>query len=149
MMGLNFMKKLLLAIILVAGLASCSMDEDTPRFDVAFVPIESITFPEQMQPGQTYELEVFYKRPNDCHYFDGFYTEAEGNSQLLAVQTLVIQDAKCESLEDEAPESAMYSFTCPTGDIYTLNPSFTFKIYKGDDENGEGQFETVLIPVAQ
>ncbi len=143
------MKKLLLLLIVLTGISSCTFKDDTLNFQVEFIPIESIEFPENMESGQTYQLKIFYKRPNDCYYFDGFYTEKGQSSEVLAVQTLVIQDAKCESLEGEEPEVGLYEFTCPNYDISTLNNVYSFEIYKGDDSEGNMIFETVQVPIEQ
>ncbi|AXG73735.1 hypothetical protein DVK85_05600 [Flavobacterium arcticum] len=131
------------------GVSSCSFKDDTLNFQVEFIPVESIEFPEYMQAGETYELKVYYKKPNDCYYFDGFYTEKGESSEVLAVQTLVIQNAKCESLEDEEPEFGLYEFTCPNIIIGTFNNVYLFEVYKGDDGEGNMIFETVEVPIGQ
>ena len=82
------MKKLLLLLIVLAGISGCSMKEDdTINFQVEFIPVERIEFPEYMESGHAYKLKVFYKRPNDCYYFDGFYVEKGQRAELLAIQT--------------------------------------------------------------
>ena len=92
---------------------------------------------------------MYYKRPNDCHYYDGFYTETDDGAQILAVQTLVIQNANCESLLNEPSEYAFYEFQCPEYDETTFNNVFEFKVYKGEDEEGKGVFEAVQVPIWQ
>ncbi|MBF00454.1 lipoprotein [Flavobacterium coralii] len=143
------MKKLLLLLVLVAGLSACSLEEDTPQFEVAFLPVESLELPESMVPGHTYPIKIYYKRPDDCHYFDGFYTEKANDSEILAVQALVIQDAKCKSLESEEAEWAMYDFTCPNNLDITQYSAYSFQIFKGVDSQGNRIFETVSVPVGE
>ncbi|NDI98591.1 hypothetical protein GWA97_05850 [Flavobacterium sp. LaA7.5] len=143
------MKKLLLLLIVLTGISSCSFDEDNLDFQVEFIPIERIDFPEHLESGQTYQIKVYYRRPSDCYYFDGFYTEKGQTSEVLAVQTLVIQDARCESLEYEEPEIGLYEFTCPVYEINTAGNSYSFEIYKGVDGEGNMIFETVQVPIGQ
>lgn len=143
------MKKLLLLLIVFMGISSCSFEEDTLNFQVEFIPVESIEFPEYMEAGHTYQLKVFYKRPSDCYYFDGFYTEKGQSSEVLAVQTLVIQNAKCEPLENKEPEVGLYNFTCPMYDVSAAGNSYSFEVYKGDDSEGNMIFETVEVPIGQ
>lgn len=146
---MKFMKKLLLfaAMLIIAG--ACSYDDNTAKFEVEFLPIESIAMPESMEPGHYYDITVYYKRPDDCHYFDGFYTEKDSQSEILAVQALVIQDANCISLEDQEPESATYNFKCPDNIGTSSYTSYEFKVYKGIDGSGNRIFETVEVPVGQ
>ncbi len=141
----------MLLLLLVVGISACSPEGDRRlSFQVEFLPVESIEMPEYMSSGQTYQLKVYYKRPHDCHYYDGFYTETDNQSQILAVQTLVIQNATCESLLNEPSEYAFYEFKCPLYDeLGTFNNVYEFKIYKGDDEEGRGVFETVQVPISQ
>ena len=136
-------------LIFAAGISSCDFKEDTLDFQVEFLPIESVEFPEYMEGGQTYQIKVYYRRPNDCHYYDGIYVEQGDSSQVLAVQTLVIQDAKCEPIENEEPEVGLYEFTCPTYEINTAGNSYSFNIYKGDDSEGNMIFETIEVPIGQ
>ena len=145
------MKKLLLLLVLMAGISSCSFDEDdTVDFQVEFLPIERMEFPQFIESGHTYQIKTYYRRPNDCHFFNGFYTEKGQSSLTVAVQTLVIQGAKCEPLENEEPEVGFYEFTCPIyNDITTTGTTYSFEIYKGEDDKGNMIFETVKVPIGQ
>jgi hypothetical protein len=143
------MKKLLLLLIIVAGLNACSVDDRTAEFEVAFLPVESMELPESMVPGHSYPIKIYYKRPDDCHYFDGFYTEKSGQSEILAVQTLVIQDAACKQLDTEEAEWATYNFICPSNFDITQYNTYSFEIFKGVDSEGNRIFETVTVPIGE
>ena len=142
----RFMKKILLLLgVLCIIITSCSIDNgDKLKFHVEFLPVVSVEIPETMQPGGTYEFKVTYSRPTDCYYFDGFYYEPEGNANIVAVQTLVIEDADCQPLTTLAPEVATFQVSCSPD--YTASTYF-FKFYQGEDADGNQQFMEVYIPV--
>lgn len=138
------MKKLVLFFVTLLLITSCSMDDSTPTFHVEFIPAESIEMPEYFSLGQTYQIKVRYKRPTDCHFFDGFYYEENGQALRVAVQTLVIEDAKCESLEAEEAEEAVFEFNCSTTSDAS---SYMFEFYTGVDEQGQPTYTKVEVPV--
>lgn len=139
------MKKLLLLIAVLITICSCSID-DGPRqqFHLEFLPVESVDVPDHFVRGQNYDIKVYYRRPNDCYYYDDFYYEANGNTRTVAVQSIVIEDANCEPITDAAPEEASFNFLC--ANIYT-NTSYLFKFYKGTDAEGNQEFLEVEVPV--
>jgi hypothetical protein len=146
------MKKLFLLLIALIFITSCSLDDDNNKlkFHFEFVPVVSVDVPQTMTPGQTYTIKVWYNKPNDCHYFDGFYYEPAGNVRTVAVQTLVIEDANCAPLTDAAPEEASFEFLCTAPSIgMGGESSYTFKFYQGDDTAGTQQYLERVVPVVQ
>lgn len=140
------MKKLVLFFTALLLISSCSMDDNTPTFHVEFIPVESVEMPEYFAVGGTYQIKVKYKRPTDCHFFDGFYYEENGLALKVAVQTLVIEDAKCASLEGEEPEEATFEFNCSTTSDAT---SYMFEFYTGQDEQGQPIYMQMVVPVGE
>lgn len=140
------MRKLVLFFVTLFLITSCSMDEDNPQFHVQFVPAVEVTMPEYFVHGETYEINVKYKRPTDCYFYDGFYYSQDGNALVIAVQTLVIEDANCESLEDMAAEEASFTFSCNPDYNGT---SYLFKFYTGKDANGHNTYMEMEVPIAQ
>ena len=139
------MKKLILFIVTVFVIASCSLDEENPKFYVEFVPIVNVDMPAEFYRGETYEINVQYKRPSDCYFFDGFYYEEQTGSLMVAVQTLVIENAQCDPLDMAEPETASFSFTCPG----YAQQSYVFKFYTGENEMSIGNFIEMEVPVVQ
>lgn len=141
------MKKLVLLFAALFLITSCSMDDNTPTFHVEFIPVESVEVPDYFAAGNTYQIKVRYKRPTDCHFYDGFYYEESGGALIVAVQTLVIEDAKCEPLENMQPEESIFEFTCSpmTADV----SAYLFKFYKGEDDAGNPIYMDIEVPVAQ
>ena len=142
----GFMKKLILFFVTVFVVASCSLEDDSPKFHVEFVPIVNVHMPEAFYRGETYEIQVEYKRPSDCYFFDGFYYEEQTGALLVAVQTLVIEDAQCQPLDTLEPEVASFNFTCSPG--YT-EQAYVFKFYTGNGQMGTDNFTTWEVPVIQ
>jgi hypothetical protein len=143
------MKKLLLLFITLSlfTFSSCSLnDDDRLQFHMEFVPVTAVEMPEYFERGGTYTIDVYYTRPNDCHYFEGFAYEANGNARTVAVQTIVIEDAECQPLPTDAPEKASFEFLCAP---QYNNQTYVFKFYQGADANGNQQFLEVEVPVEQ
>lgn len=141
------MKKLLLLFTAIWLAFSCSPEDDnTVNFRMEFVPVESVDLPQYMTPGQTYQIKVNFRLPTDCHYFDGFFYEAEGTMRTVAVQTIVIENANCTSTIDAGTEEKSFNFLCLPS--YT-DSSYLFRFYQGETESGEPQFLEVLVPVQQ
>ena len=139
------MKKLLLIFALVIIGSSCSMEgPDTVRFHMEFVPVESVEMPLHFTMGGSHEIRIKYRRPNACHYFDGFYYEVDGDIIIVAPQTIVLEDAKCIPLETTEPDEAVLNFICSTAYSYA---QYTFKFYKGEDAQGNQLFEEMKVPV--
>ena len=129
------MKKLFLLLFASILLFSCMKDEqDDPEFHMEFVPILNVAMPQSVTRGHTYEIEVTFKRPNDCYYFNGFTKEYSGQLVTVGAQTIVIQHAECQSLETFAPETETFNFKC--SESYQLD-EYTFRFYQGTTTTGE------------
>ena len=113
------------------------------EFQVEFLPIERVEFPDEIQTNQVNKIKIYYRRPNDCYYYDGVYVEKDETSQTIAIQCLVVQDANCKPIENENPEMVMYDFSFSEY-VDTTSP-YTLKIFKGKDEEGNMIFETIPI----
>jgi len=141
------MKKLGLFFITLLLIASCTLEPDeTVPFHIEFLEVESVVIPETVTPGNIYEITVTYRKPTDCHYFDGFYYEANGSERVVAPQAIVIEDAECLPLTDEEPEEASFDFECKTS--YTES-SYHFKFYSGEDANGNQTYIEREVQVMQ
>lgn len=141
------MKKLLMLLGVIALAIACvPEDDDNLKFHVEFVPVESVEVPEFMTPGQNYQIKVNFRRPNDCHYFDGFYYEAQGSVRVVAVQTLFIEDANCSPIAAQDPDQETFTLQCPLEYAYD---SYTFKFYQGENEQGQQLYLEKVVPVTE
>ncbi|WP_146171711.1 hypothetical protein [Flavobacterium magnum] len=135
------MKRLVLFLLTISALISCSPNDDSPSYHLEVLPVESFTVPESFDMNQNYQIKVKYKRPSDCHFYQGIYYEKNGQERTFGVQTSVLEADYCNPL-DEAPIEVTFDFLCTPGNQY-----YTFRFYKGEDANGNNLFEEVTIPV--
>lgn len=134
------MKKIVLLTLFLLTLVGCSNDYDQPNYSYEVLPIDSYTLPESFTLGETYEIKLKYKKPSNCHFFQGIYYDKNLNVRTIGIQTTVLESADCTPLTAEPTEVSFNFYVTNTG-------SYIFKFYKGEDANGENIFEEVEIPV--
>ncbi|WP_452232855.1 hypothetical protein [Lacinutrix sp. MEBiC02595] len=100
------MKKIL-AILLFVSLFSCSVnDEDTPRSQTEFLPIESVSMPDVFRRNYTYTIDLVYYKPSSCHVFNGIYSTTNTNESTIAVVSQVYTNiSDCQEVMTEAEAS--------------------------------------------
>lgn len=135
------MKKFVLLLLAVITVSSCSLEDDGQRYYYEVLPVESFEVPESFVLGQTYEIKVTYKKPSNCHIFNGFYYEKDLNTRIIGIQTTVLDNDDCQDLENSEPIAASFDFQVVS------NGTYIFKFYKGEDAEGNNIFEEVEIPV--
>ncbi len=142
-----FMKKFFVLLAVFGLVVSCSMDDDNKQFDLEFLPVISVDAPETVTPGQTAYFKLYYKRPNDCYFVNGFDYTAEGNVRKVAVQSIIVEDSNCQSLANAEAEHIDMPFVCPP--TYDTE-SYVFRFYQGTDAtSNEESYLEVTVPVAQ
>lgn len=133
--------KVLILVILFVAFA-CTPDE--PRFIHELLPIENYEVPTTFVSGETYDIHVEYRRPTDCHGFDGFYYDSFFSTRTIAIIAIVDQTRPCIDLDEDTPLSnASFQFKV----LQHPGSSYLFRFFKGKDPNGENVFDEVLIPV--
>jgi len=140
------MKKILTLLAALFIMVSCSLDNDVKEFQLEFLPILSVEVPEHVSPGQSSNFTVFYKRPTDCYFANGFDYQADGAIRTVALQSIVIEDSDCLSLENTEAEQISFQFDCPP--VYSYD-AYLFKFYQGTDTSGIEQFLEIEVPVQQ
>lgn len=135
------MKKLVLFLVLITTLVSCSADNDnTDSYTYEVLPVQSYELPASFTLGQTYEIKLKYQKPTACHIFQGIYYDKNLNTRTIAIQTAINDNQVCTT---EIPAISEVSFN-----FYVTNTgSYIFKFYKGEDAAGQNVFEEVEIPV--
>jgi hypothetical protein len=137
------MKKIVLLVLLMTTLLSCSLDNDnTDSYTYTVLPVESYTLPENFKLGETYEIKIKYQKPTECHIFQGIYYDKDLNKRTIAIQTAVKSNQTCT---DVVPPLSEASFNF----IVTNTGSYIFKFYKGKDETDKDVFEDVEIQVVE
>lgn len=122
------MKKLLFFFVLAFTVVSCNLD-DAPKSDEFMLPVESASVPETLISGQTASIQVRYRRPTDCHIFNGFYTDSDGYTQTIAIRSLKFNQNNCM-------DDSENTYEVPLNFIPGQAGTYVFKFWTGNDSNG-------------
>jgi hypothetical protein len=134
------MKKIVLFLVAITSLLSCSLEDDSPTYSYQVLPIDSFVVPASFTLGQTYEIKLKYQKPTVCHFYQGLYYDKSLNTRTIAIQAAAQDNQICTM---QVPPLSEVSFNF----IVTSNGSYIFKFYKGKDAAGKDIFEEVEIPV--
>lgn len=132
------MKNFFGILALVTILVSCSADEPQ-KYSLKVLPVESFILPDTLFLGETQTFKIKYKRPSNCHYFEGFYYKKNLNQRTIGITTSVLQE-NCQILTGTPTEVELKFFTSNNG-------NYIFKFFKGLDTAGNNVYESVTIPV--
>lgn len=135
------MKKIALFLVLMTTLLSCSVDEPD-RYTNYILPIESYVMPETFTKNGMYEIKLKYQKPTACYNYRGIYYYSENSTRTVAIYADVKEGEVCSDVLPPLSEVS-FNFTPTTAGTYT------FKFYKGPDEEGKDKFEEVEITVAE
>lgn len=132
-------------LMVFAGLmVSCNPDPaPVVNFDAEFLPVVDVDVPESMHTDTTYAIKLYYRRPTDCYYYNGFSTEQDGNEFKIAIQSIVLADNNCQPLQYLDPEVATFEFECP----HSSFDHYTFYFYTGENTDGTKNYMEVTVPV--
>lgn len=140
-------KSLVLFAVSVAGLitAACSVDNAPEvNFHLEYLPADSVSVPAFLQRGRTYPITMYYHRPSNCYYLNGFYYEKDGNSRKVAIENMVLNSDNCQPVDSFTADVATFNFEVP----FDQYGSYVFKFYKGQEYNVDTYME-VEVPVIE
>lgn len=133
------MKKLMFYLVFAVTIISCSNDDRT-QVHYEYIPVDSAEFPTEFKKDSIYELPFKYVRPTTCHFFDGFYYDKNSNIRTVAIVNGVVDEDNCTTAPIN-PMTEILRF------IPTTEASYIFKLWKGEDSNGNDIYEEHEIPV--
>ncbi|TXG37101.1 hypothetical protein [Seonamhaeicola maritimus] len=136
------MKRVIMLCLTLIFFASCSVDDDSADFSFEILPVESVDIPTEFELGEVYPITISYFRPSTCYAFNDFYYLKDLNERTVAPINYVFERNDCETLEDELVEVSLNFIVTNTG-------SYIFKFWQGEDNNGDGQFLTIEVPVVE
>jgi len=119
---------------------SCSIDnEENINSYIEVLPIVSVSMPEYFEHGETYQIDITYLAPTNCHYFNDIYYDLEGNTSHVAILNTVVDNGNCETtnLEDQTS----FNFEANTTGLHI------FKFWQGEDENGQDMYLLMEVTV--
>jgi hypothetical protein len=135
---------LLLIVVVIATLNSCSLDDDndaTQSFDFEIMPIESVEMPQEFMFGATHEIFMDYIKPTSCHVFNDFLYQINGQERIVGIINTLYTDNICA----EDPKTVTVSFQFNVTNLET----YVFKFYQGEDEEGVDQYLIMEVPVVE
>lgn len=136
------MKKLILIVTFLAfALSSCSVNNDQEDVTYEILPVSEIVLPAAFKAGTDNEIKVSFKRPSNCHSFNGFYYEQKGNERIVAVESVIFNSNDCTPLTENNVVTQVLRFNPKTPGNYV------FKFWKGKNESNEDIFLTYDIVV--
>ncbi|MEI6865211.1 hypothetical protein [Flavicella sp.] len=137
------MKKLFMLLMVTLVISSCNDDDiDLPDYHYEYLPIEEAIIPSTFTLNETYDITITYILPNECYSFNSVSFEIDQEdetSRILAVLTLVDDVTTCT--EELITEEYTFEFTA------TQEEEYTFKLWKGYDDEGESIFDEIIVPV--
>ena len=136
------MKKTFLLILccIAITITSCSLNDDSVEFN--FVPLQIVDaeFPESFTLNETYNIKITYIIPNNCVAFEGFdISNIDITSRNIVAIGSERVDEVCNLVAIEAEGSL--DFIC----LY--EGTYFFRMWTGEDENGEQQYIELEVPV--
>jgi hypothetical protein len=133
------MKRFFVSLILILTIISCSTDDNANDFKIETLPIKSAVVPEAFTFGSNHVITIKYDLPSSCHAFYDLYYQYEGTSRIVAVNSIVNENNACTDALIEIEYQFLVSVV--------QKEDYTFKFWKGVDDNGENIFEEIIVPV--
>ncbi|MAN28632.1 MULTISPECIES: hypothetical protein [Mesonia] len=135
-------RNFLVLLVILGSIFSCSLDDEVnPTYAFELAPIDSVSLPDTLTYGHTYDFEITYERASDCHTFEWFeYTKDTNERKIYVVNRVYLNENNCEDLEDELATKKL-PFEVIRQDYYI------FKFWQGINANEEDIFLTKRIPV--
>ena len=119
---------------------SCSLDDgNTNNVSIVTLPIKEAILPAEFIFGSKHNITITYELTSGCHSFYGLFYQYEEASRIVAVNSLVDESVACT---DDVRE---FEYTFEVSVVQ--REDYTFKFWKGTDEDGENIFEEIIVPV--
>lgn len=134
------MKKIILSLVLVLSLVSCSLD-DGEESKVVYdkMSIVSVEAPDTLMFGKQETFKISFLKKTDCHqFYDIAYSFSENKHYITAIAFK--RGEQCEVLEGETQEES-FKISIQNREAYS------FRFWSGVNEEGEDTFIEKEIPV--
>ncbi len=131
----------IIAFIGLISLNSCEISEDGLRVSYDVVAVDSVQLPATFNFGETYNIPVFYKKPSDCHVFEGFNVTQELNVRNISTVLARLDSGGC--IDGDLPEEQTLRFTAAS------NGSYVFRFFNGVDASNEAIYLEYVVQVLE
>lgn len=136
------MKKLSLLLVALTAIIMTSCDPGSSE-DAEYVlaPVEDVTMATSYKVDSISEIMVRYKRPDDCHIFQGYYYSVDGMTRTCAIEFVKLDRSDCQ------PDEVTYQI--PLRFKPQVAGTYTFRFWDGSNQDGTDHFfvaEAVVEP---
>ncbi len=136
------MKKTIIILSLIV-LEGCSVDDNSNGIIQDLAPITSVNIPTSFVANKSYEIDLNYRRPSNCHYFAGLDITQKNNEVTIGVVNHSKTSSSNCSSNGDLSEMTSLNFVAERNDFYI------FKFWKGENSVGEDEFIIKQIPITQ
>lgn len=134
-------KYLFYCMIFIVCFSACSSDDlQTDNSVLEILPIENISLPESFEYNMVYTIYYDYTQPTNCHAFYNLYYDANGDERIIAVVNRKHDNGNCQSTDNQIIRSFDFHCTKQQG-------VYIFKLWQGENSDGEDEYLTYEIPV--
>ena len=144
------MKKLVLILLVITGLSSCSInDDDIPNITYELAEITANDLPDSFEMGKTYTVTVDYILPSQCNSFAGIDARRGGNAGderrdiYIAAVSQLVTSAECDAETTGNSGEGTFSITIDE------SKDFTFYFWTGVSDTNEPLYDEVTVPVIE
>lgn len=124
------MNKLLVILVSVFVFASCSNDDEGTQFFLSTV--ENVDVPTSFKVDSISKFLVHYKRPTNCHIFNGLYVGVDNFTRNVAVQFAKLDQGNCD------PDETVYEM--PLNFQPKTSGTYLFRFWNGRTPEGIDTF---------
>lgn len=138
------MRKIFLLLLIPFLYLSCSTEPETDDVAYELLPISEVNLPAHFNVNKDNIIKIEFVRPTECHAFNKFYSEKNGSTNTIAVESTVFKysNGNCAALQNGNVATQNLKFNPTETGEYTL------KFWRGKDSNNESDlFLTYTIMV--
>ncbi|RZJ31968.1 MAG: hypothetical protein EOO48_00480 [Flavobacterium sp.] len=127
------MKKIILLVLGAFSIISCDLGSGEANAEFVLAPVQDVTMPATYKVDSVSVITVRYKRPDDCHIFNGYYYNPEGMTRTCAIEFAHLTN-QSNCVADEEVYEVPLNFRPVTAGIYT------FRFWDGTNPDGSQHF---------
>jgi len=88
------MKRIIFTLLIAFSIVSCNIS-DEPGTELVIGNVEDVTMASAYKVDSISHISIRYKRPTDCHIFNGFYVVNDNLTRTVAVEFAKVPQSNC------------------------------------------------------
>lgn len=133
------MKRIIFLILVAFAVNSCSMNDEPDR-EFVLLPIEEVIMPDSYTAGNISAMLIKYRRPSQCHIFDGFYYDINETTRTVSIRAVKLNQNNC-------PDDVANLYEVPLEFKPMVAGNYTFKFWLGTNADGIDEYSVYEIVV--